>query len=53
MVKSNDAPAKQATAVTKPPTDQEINREIIKNNKEILEINREIIDFTNNFLAGK
>jgi hypothetical protein len=39
MVKSNDAPAKQATAVTKPPTDQEINREIL--------------DFTNNFLAGK
>jgi hypothetical protein len=39
MVKSNDAPAKQTSAVTKPPTDQEINREIL--------------DFTNNFLAGK
>jgi hypothetical protein len=32
MVKSNDAPAKQNNAVTKPPTEMEINREIIKNN---------------------
>ena len=39
VVKSNDAPVAPSTTVTKPPTDQDIDREIR--------------DFTNNFLAGK